>query len=124
MKIARLLLVLAANFAFATSLLQFNFWDSPEQMKQRVKLFFSPNPIDIIETPMANLPKLYYDKAFNVSARTMIYFHGWQAEQDISSVITLRHPYVDYNVIAVDWSAYSKDIRYSTKVIPKLKEVS
>jgi len=79
--------------------------------------------VKVVEFALDDLPDLIYDKDFNASRPTAIYFHGWWGGSVPwePSIIAMRNAYVGYNFIGVDWKFYSNDIRYFTKVIPQLK---
>jgi pimeloyl-ACP methyl ester carboxylesterase len=97
--------------------------DGPEKIKKNVQVTFSPDNFRVVEFPMAEFPELYFDKAFNTSRRTVIYWHGWLVNSVDKSVTAMRAAYRDFNVVAMDWSHYSVECDYYGTVRPQLKLV-
>jgi hypothetical protein len=118
-------LVLVVNFCFASAFWPFgrNEPEGPELVMKNVEVTFSPDNVRVVVFPMKDFPNLYFDKAFNRSRPTVVYFHGFLVSTTDKSVTALRAAYVDYNFVAVDWSYYSIQLEYFERVVPQLKIV-
>lgn len=122
----KVVLLLALNVGLASAW----FWtatpEGPIQVGEKVRVSFSPDGVRVVEFPLNKLPELFYDKDFNASRPMAIYVHGWMSGTVAwePSILAMRSAYNGYNFVAVDWKAYSVDIKYFTKVIPQLKIVS
>jgi hypothetical protein len=118
-------LVLAVNLCFTSAFWPFgnNKPDGPELVMKNVEVTFSPDNVRVVVFPMRDFPKLYFDKDFNSTRPTVVYFHGFLVSTTDKSVTALRAAYVDYNFVAIDWSYYSVKIGYFERVVPQLKIV-
>jgi hypothetical protein len=86
--------------------------------------FSSPDSLTIVQFPLEKLPSLIFDKAFNASTPTVIYFHGWITNPvNDPSIHSMMSAYRGFNFVAINWYFYAKDIRYFSSTIPQLKIV-
>jgi pimeloyl-ACP methyl ester carboxylesterase len=71
---------------------------------------------------------LIQSRYFDKSLPTVFYFHGWLSDgQADSGALSMRDAYMtrkDHNVVTVDWSEYSKNIFYSSKVVGQMKIIA
>lgn len=75
---------------------------------------------------MKDFAKIARDPNFNSSLPTVIYSHGYQANEKVISTATIIYAYLSrggHNIIIIDWGFYSKGLYFSS-VIPSLKKVS
>ena len=122
----KVLLILALNVCLASAWFWTTTPDGPNEVREKVRLNFSPDGVRVVEFPLKQLPELFYDKDFNASRPMAIYIHGWMSGTVAyePSILAMRSAYAGYNFVAIDWKAYSVDISYFSKVIPQLKIVS
>lgn len=77
---------------------------------------------------LKELPNLAFSESFDRNLPTAIYIHGWQDNGKFDTSCTaIRDAYLErggYNVITIDWSAYSKNFYYHLTVVPQLKVIA
>lgn len=121
--------------------------DGPEKVLQNVTIVFTwaidenifsetfymtrfrrPDTYSAVFLPLKGIHLLPNHKRFDRNKDTVIYFHGWLESGKLDlSALGIRGAYLDrgdHNVISVDWSFYSKNFNYPTRVIPQMKIVS
>jgi len=93
-----------------------------------VKLVFTPDIYSAVFLPLRDLQYLTSHPRFDKTKKTVIYIHGWMESGKLDlSALAVRGAYLDrgdHNVISVDWSAYSKNVNYRTRVIPQMKVIA